>query len=88
MKAQVVKSGEKPSLKVKELTVRAKVMKACWALLFQLGSLSPRYVTLYGTGSRTPHQKEVDYVNKLFFQSQGNTVKPPTIGVYCKEFQW
>ena len=73
-------------MKVKELAIRAKVTKSCWGLLFQLGSLSPRYVTLYGTGTRTPHQKELDYVNKLFFQSQGNTVKPPTVGSYCKEF--
>ena len=86
MKQQVVKSGELPSLKVKELAVRAKVIKSCWKTLYQLGPRSPRYSTLYGDGTRTPHQKEVDYTSKIFFQSQGCTVKAPTVGSYCKEF--
>ena len=79
-------SSEGVSLRAKEVALRAKITKDCLDLLVRLGSSSPRFVLLYGDGTREPSVKEKEYVCKLFFQSQGRVVQCAAVNNYRREF--
>ena len=68
------------------LRLESQRLLDCLDLLVRLGSSSPRYVLLYGDGTREPSIKERDYVCKLFFQSQGRVVQCAAVNNYRREF--
>ena len=74
------------SLRTKEMGYRAKVNQACLTLLSKLGKSSPLLIPIYGEGDRVPNAKEMSYITKRFFQSNGRVIKANAVNNYCREF--
>ena len=86
IRSEALTAGKKVPVQLRELEIKAKITACCVAILTQLGMVSGRYTMLYGDGSRNPSEKEKEFACKLFFQSNGRSVKVQTVGGYCKEF--
>ena len=81
----VVTAGQSPSLRAKEVALKAKLITDCLNPLLRLESDSLRYTLIYGIDAREPSKEEKNYACRIFFQSQGITVQPSTVAGYRKE---